>query len=113
VYATSDYDSWTVNDIVGGYLDLDNLKLYFTKNGTLQNSGTGISVTAGTYVLGCSNYYGTSQVNYGNPPFTISSGNTDANGYGNFEYDPSSGTFDSASKDFLALCTKNLGSDGG
>ena len=45
--------------------------------------------------------------------FTVSSGNTDANGYGNFEYDPSAGTFDSASKSFLAICTKNLGSDGG
>ena len=107
VYATSDYDSWTVNDIVGGYLDLDNLKLYFTKNGTLQNSGTGISVTAGTYVLGCSNYYGTSQVNYGNPPFTISSGNADDNGYGNFEYSPNI-TGDSVAKKFYALNTKNL-----
>jgi hypothetical protein len=44
--------------------------------------------------------------------FTVSSANQDANGYGNFEYDPSSGTFDSASKDFLAICSKNLGSDG-
>jgi len=106
VYETGDYDSWTVDDIVGGYLDLDNLKLYFTKNGTLQNSGTGISVTAGTYVLGCSNYYGTSQVNYGNPPFTISSGNTDGT-YGNFEYSTTI-TGDSVSKTFKALCTKNL-----
>lgn len=44
--------------------------------------------------------------------FAISSGNTDANGYGNFEFDPSAGTFDGASKDFLALCTKNLATDG-
>ena len=107
VYATSDYDSWTVNDIVGGYLDLDNLKLYFTKNGTLQNSGRGISITAGTYVIGLANYYGTSQVNYGNPPFTISSGNADDNGYGNFEYSPNI-TGDSVAKKFYALNTKNL-----
>ena len=37
--------------------------------------------------------------------FTVSSGNTDANGYGNFEYAPPSGA--------LALCTKNLADDGG
>ena len=37
--------------------------------------------------------------------FDISSANQDANGYGNFEYAVPSG--------FLALCTKNLGSDGG
>jgi len=55
-------------------------------------------------------------MNFGATAFggtAISSGNADANGYGNFEYDPSSGTFDGASKDFLAICTKNLGSDGG
>ena len=38
--------------------------------------------------------------NFGNPPFTISSGNADANGYGNFEYSVPSG--------YYALCTKNL-----
>ena len=39
-------------------------------------------------------------VNFGNPPFTIASGNSDANGYGNFEYAVPSG--------YYALCTKNL-----
>ena len=40
------------------------------------------------------------QANFGNPPFSISSGNSDANGYGNFEYAVPSG--------YYALCTKNL-----
>jgi hypothetical protein len=40
------------------------------------------------------------EANFGNPPFTISSGNSDANGYGNFEYAVPSG--------YYALCTKNL-----
>ena len=44
--ATSYGDTWTAADIIGVYLDLDNLKLYFAKNGTVQNSGTGISITA-------------------------------------------------------------------
>jgi len=39
-------------------------------------------------------------VNFGNPPFTIASGNSDGNGYGNFEYTVPSG--------YYALCTKNL-----
>jgi len=34
---------------------------------------------------------------------TVSSGNTDQNGYGNFEFEPPSG--------FLALCSKNLGDE--
>ena len=117
-------NTFTEGDIIGIYLDLDNNKLYFAKNGTLENSGTGISITApastpiGAYFFAIgypsSSYTGTYKANFGGcPAFAISSGNTDANGYGNFEYDPSAGTFDSASKDFLALCTKNLGSDGG
>ena len=36
----------------------------------------------------------------------------DANGFGNFKYNPTV-TTDEGSKDFLALCTKNLGSNGG
>jgi len=39
-------------------------------------------------------------VNFGNPSFTISSGNADAEGYGNFEYAVPDGHY--------ALCTKNL-----
>ena len=43
--------------------------------------------------------------NFGNPAYANSSSAADANGYGAFEYAPPSG--------YLALCTKNLGSDGG
>ena len=46
----------------------------------------------------------TFQFNFGNPAFSISSGNADANGYGNFEYAPPSGYF--------AWCTKNLAENG-
>tara|TARA_B100000989_G_C19515580_1_gene461443 strand:- start:321 stop:1736 length:1416 start_codon:yes stop_codon:yes gene_type:complete len=41
-----------------------------------------------------------SETNFGAPTFSISSGNADANGHGNFEYAPPTG--------FFALCTKNL-----
>jgi hypothetical protein len=104
-------NTWTTGDIVSCYLDLDNGAIYFGKNGTVQASGDPTSgasktnaaytfTTGGTYVLGVSDYYGTQQVNFGNPPFTISSGNTDGNGYGNFEYAVPSG--------YLSLCTANL-----
>ena len=39
-------------------------------------------------------------LNFGNPIHSISSGNSDANGYGNFEYAVPDG--------YYALCTKNL-----
>ena len=115
--------SHTTGDIIGIYLDLDNNKLYFAKNGTIMNSGTGKSIsaasatTAGAYFMVAADFYngasGTYRMNFGNPIYALSSANADANGYGSFEYDPSSGTFDGSSKDFLAICTKNLGSDGG
>jgi hypothetical protein len=117
---TTNYDDWTDGDVLGVYIDLDNLEAYVSKNGTLQNSGTGQTITAASSTKG---FYlpaigdeaadsFTAEVNFGNPVSALSSAVADANGYGQFEYSPS-GTFDGASKDFLAICTKNLGSDGG
>ena len=49
----------------------------------------------------CANYNTTIEMNFGGTNvFSISSGNADANGYGNFEHAPPSG--------YYALCTKNL-----
>ena len=111
-------NTFTDGDIIGIALDMDNNKLYFSKNGTWQNSGnpesgatgTGaISITANEtyffYLTDVGGTLGTYECNFGSPPYAISSGNADANGYGNFEYAVPSG--------YLALCTKNLGSDGG
>jgi hypothetical protein len=110
--------SHTTGDIIGIYLDLDNNKLYFAKNGTLMNSGTGKDITAvsnttaGAYFMVAADFYngasGTYRLNFGSPIYSLSSANADANGQGSFEYNPSSGTFDGASKDFLAINTKNL-----
>ena len=101
--------TYTTNDIIGTALDIDNNLIYFYKNGTLLNSGTGIAITAvastangfwfpafGDYNSGSA----TLSVNFGSPSFAISSGNTDGDGYGNFEYAVPSG--------YYALCTKNL-----
>jgi len=114
-------NTYTTGDILGLYLDLDNNKLYFAKNGTIQNSGTGISITDpastpnGVYFIalgdGTSSNSSVWEVNFGNPTFSISSGNSDPSGYGNFEYSPNDGgsaSFDSSAKDFYALNTKNL-----
>jgi hypothetical protein len=114
---TSSWGStYTTGDIIGIGLDLDNNKIYFSKNGTWQNSadpsaGTGgetissaSSTTAGVYFFSISDNTSsgvlTVSYNFGNPPFTISSGNSDGNGYGNFEY--------SVPSEYYALNTKNL-----
>ena len=111
-------DTWTTNDIIGCYVDLDNYKIYFAKNGTMQNSadvsaGTGfafddlddhdswiIYTSLADFGVGAQSG---SYFNFGNPAFTISSSNSDANGYGSFEYNP---TEDGVN--FYAINTKNL-----
>jgi len=112
--ASSYGDTFTTNDIIGIALDMDNSYVYFSKNGTFQNSGDptsgstgtgGIALptssnSTGTFLFMPSLYNGTMDVNYGSPAYSISSGNADANGHGNFEYAVPSGYF--------ALCTKNL-----
>jgi len=108
--------------VIGVYMDLDNNKLYFAINGTIQASGAGFDITAaasttnGFYFPMVGDVDSDSpvwEVNFGNPVSALdNAGVADANGYGSFEYDPSAGTFDSASKDFLAICTKNLAESG-
>ena len=113
---TNSNASWTSGDIIGIYLDLDNNKLYFSKNGSLYSS-TGISITAaastttGFYFFSASEWNssgdGTFELNTGgSPSFSITSSNTDGK-YGNFEYSTTI-TGDGASKTFKALNTKNL-----
>ena len=91
--------SYTANDIIGIALNLDDNQITFYKNGSSQGA---ISITGGYRYLPAQYGYnnGELNVNFGNPSFSISSGNADQNGYGNFEYAPPSG--------FLALCTNNL-----
>ena len=100
-------DAIAVNDIIGVALNLDDDEVVFYKNGTAQNSGTAISITAlgdgEQYFPAVGNWSGSAvklSFNFGSPHFSISSGNADANGHGNFEYAVPSGYF--------ALCTKNL-----
>ena len=101
---------------MGIYMDLDNMECYFSKNGSLE-SATGVTINAsrtGFYYFHCIDYTGTSgnrwtfQWNFGGGSiWSVSSGNTDDNGYGNFEYSPNI-TGDSEAKKFYALNTKNL-----
>ena len=109
--------SYTANDIIGIYLDLDNNLMYVSDNGSLQNSGTGHSITAaastdsGFYYLAVGDNSDSTQVwqcNFGGTSgFAISSAVADDNGFGAFEYSPNI-TGDSVAKKFYALCSKNL-----
>jgi len=106
---------------IGVYIDLDNNKLYFSKDGTLQNSGTGISIGTSPphgvfFPAGgeqSNSGSATLEFNFGGcPAFSISSGNSDPNGYGNFEFSTTI-TGDGASKSFYAINSKNLAEYGG
>ena len=107
--------SSTTNDILIFALDMDNGKFYIGENGTFYNSGDPAassnpmaSSISGTYlpVVINNSASGTDQYsfNFGNPSFSISSGNSDANGFGNFEYAVPSG--------YYALNTTNLNTYG-
>jgi len=116
-------NSLAADDILGIYLDLDNNKLYFAKNGTYEKSGDPTSGSTGTGAISITasastplgayfpsvgdatnSQNATFKTNFGSPPFAISSGNADGNGFGNFEYAVPSGYF--------SLNTKNLAENG-
>ena len=115
--ATSYGNTYTTGDIIGIAMDLDNHKLYFSKNGTFENSGVPTSGSTGTgaidlatgvfYSFGGSSYKnGNNPVyswNFGNGYFgttAVSSAGTNASNNGIFEYDVPTG--------YTALCTKGL-----
>jgi len=104
------------DNIIMFAVDKDNNKFYMGVNGTWYNSGNPTSGATGTgsladldangvVMFGSHNYNNSAiELNFGSPSFAISSGNTDGNGYGNFEYAVPSG--------YYSLNTKNLGEFG-
>tara|TARA_Y100000114_G_C11736598_1_gene316524 strand:- start:84 stop:1412 length:1329 start_codon:yes stop_codon:yes gene_type:complete len=102
------------NDIIGIAMDLDNRKIYFSKNGTWQNSGVPTSGSTGTgainipsstdaYTFAFSAHNSSMNCNFGNGYFggtAVSSAGTNASEIGIFEYDVPTG--------YTALSTKGL-----
>jgi hypothetical protein len=100
--------SFAIGNIIGIAIDLDSgthtMTLYVNGNATTTDNISS-SPTSGFYFPAWSYGYSAGgavfELNFGGcPAFAISSGNADANGYGNFEYAVPSG--------YYALCTKNL-----
>tara|TARA_R110000803_G_scaffold26979_1_gene63291 strand:+ start:1176 stop:3575 length:2400 start_codon:yes stop_codon:yes gene_type:complete len=102
------YATYTAGDIISVACDMDNLKVYFYKNGSNAiTSGTAYETLSAntTYAFACSLYNsGVQIVNFGQDGTFVgektAAGNSDGNGYGNFYHAVPSG--------FLAACTKNL-----
>ena len=110
-------NTYTNGDIIGIAMDLDNNKLYFSKNGTWQNSGdpesgatgTGSAFTLSsdkTYFIAINHYNSNvSDFNFGQGYFgttAVASAGTAPSEGGIFEYDCPSG--------YQALCTKGINS---
>ena len=110
--------SFATDDILGLCLDCDNNRFALSKNGQFAD-GSGnydeasptayINYTTGnfmTFAFGerSGSATATIEINTGNSPYTIASGNADANGYGSFEYAVPSG--------YYAVCTKNMATYG-
>ena len=117
--ATSAYGSTYTTSIIGCALDLDNGKVWWSKDGTFQNSGNPATGTGAAfddldlrfgYFWGWSDYNsgtnGQASINAGQDSSfagaksTGSANASDANGFGNFYYTPPSG--------FLAVCSANM-----
>jgi len=115
---TTDFVGWGVGDIVMFAMDADNGKAYMGKNGSWAGSSNPANGTGGfNWSSNAANLsigdtlipvfrlaYFSGNILYANwggyTPMSIASGNSDANGYGTFEYAPPSG--------YYAMCTKNL-----
>ena len=109
--STSNYANDT---IIGVAVDNENGQIHYHVNGTYLNSSdptdnnpaalvTGFGGSSEQYLhfsLDTTTSQPINQYNFGSPPYNISSGNSDANGHGNFEYAVPSG--------YYALNTKNL-----
>jgi len=121
IFHNNNQDTTPPNDrdgqIIGCAVDMDNNKIYWHVDGTYidtsggtQNPATAanpITIATGTNTSGfwfpklaAGTTSQTMETNFGNPNFSISSGNADDNGYGNFEYDVPTG--------YYAICTQNL-----
>jgi hypothetical protein len=110
--SSSTSNTISANSILQFAIDADNNKLFvgidnsYYSNATTTNgdpsAGTNPteSIDLTGYIPFVGAYSNTGSINFGSPSFTISSGNSDANGYGNFEYSVPSG--------YYALNTKNL-----
>ena len=100
--------TFTSDDVIGFALNLDDGELIIYKNGTALNSGTAYNLHTNTthgntgFSVQTATSSGNTKAsfNFGSPAHAISSGNTDANGYGEFEY--------TVPTNYYALCTKNL-----
>ena len=105
-YTGTGYDTYTTNNIIGMAVDMDNLKLYFHKNGTYQNSanpsaGSGgytIATPVNTYIPTMSVNASTAIVNFGNGYFGTTAVTTNSGaGYAGtdgasiFNYQPPTG----------------------
>jgi hypothetical protein len=118
-------DTYAAGDIIGVALDLDNNYIYWSKNGTWQNSGDPTSGASGTgavsitdpsstnfgvYIPAISfndgSATGTFKCNFGNGYFgttAVSSAQNPDDGIGIFEYDVPTG--------YRALCTKSINAE--
>ncbi len=104
------YDSFTTANVIGMAVDMDNLKIYWHKDGVYQNSkdpasdnGESINAPTGAYHMAISAASSAANVNFGNGLFgttAITSAGTNAAGHGLFEFNVPTG--------YTALSSKGL-----
>ena len=104
---TADYGQVAQGSILGVALNMDDKQVTFYDDNSaiVTNLALSTNGTSGIVIPSSGINTETQEYNFGNPPYSLTSAANDENGYGNFEFAPPSG--------YLAICSKNLGSDGG
>tara|TARA_X000001382_G_C3159237_1_gene175660 strand:- start:24 stop:1412 length:1389 start_codon:yes stop_codon:yes gene_type:complete len=104
---TADYGEVAQGGILGVALNMDDKQVTFYDDNVaiITNLALSTNGTSGIVIPSSAIHTETQEYNFGNPPYSLTSAASDENGYGNFEFAPPSG--------YLAICSKNLGSDGG
>ena len=97
---TNDYGVIAQGSILGVALNMDDKQVTFYDDNSAIITNYAISTNIDIAIPSSSVYNETQEYNFGNPPYSLTSGESDQNGYGSFEFSPPSG--------YYSICTKNL-----
>ena len=102
-FTSADYGTFSSSEVAGIAIDADNFTISVYKGGSAIVNAYALSTTRTGFLFPMTTLLNNGdgvKVNFGSPPYSESGGNTDANGYGNFNQSVPSGYF--------AINTKNL-----
>ena len=96
--------TFLTSDVLGMAIDMDNKYISVYKNGVALVTNAALSTSSTLVFPFVSHYESGQELNFGNAPYSVTGGFTDAAGFGNFSYAVPAG--------YYSLNTKNLANFG-